>query len=310
MAELGRHLFYDQRLSINGKVACSTCHQQALAFTDGRARAIGATGQAHSRSAMSLVNIADAPSLTWSHPTLHSLEQQSLIPLLGTEPLEMGLRGQEERVLAELSKDPVYRRRFLAARLTITLPAITKALAAFERKIVSYRSPYDRFQLLGEDGAISDAAKRGEALYFSEDGRADCFRCHGGLYPTKTRRKASFQNTGVSKEGGDPGLFKHSGKSEDWGKFKAPSLRNIAVTAPYMHDGSLATLEDVLDHYANHGRSTQDGQTPPNLDPRMKTIFITPQHRRDLIAFLQSLTDAEVLQDPLFSNPWRTNNGN
>lgn len=169
--ELGRHLFYDRRLSVNGKQSCASCHRQELAFTDGRARAVGTTGEQHPRSSMSLVNIGYAPALTWADPKLDSLERQALIPMLGTDPVELGLRGQEERVLGELERDPVYQRLFGAAfpgeEKPYRLENVTKALAAFQRTIISTRSPYDRYRYGGEEGAISAAAKRGELVFFS-----------------------------------------------------------------------------------------------------------------------------------------------
>jgi len=180
--ELGRHLFYDRRMSINGKQSCASCHRQELAFTDGRARAEGATGQTHPRSSMSLVNVAYAPALTWANPVLDSLEEQALVPMLGDNPVELGLNGREQAFLDVVKRDPVYQRLFPAAfpdENRFTLQNITRAVAAFERSIVSMRSPYDRYRWAGELRAISDAAKRGEILFFSSE-RAACFRCHGG----------------------------------------------------------------------------------------------------------------------------------
>lgn len=157
--ELGRHLFYDTRLSVNGKQSCASCHRQELAFTDGRARAAGTTGELHPRSSMSLVNVAYAPALTWADPKLHSLEQQALIPLFGIEPVELGLRGQEERVLRDLQRDPIYQRLFAAAFPGVDNPFLlenlTKALAAFERTIISTRFPYDRYRYGGDESAFT-----------------------------------------------------------------------------------------------------------------------------------------------------------
>src|SRR5215469_2460499 len=145
-AELGRYLFYDKRMSVNGKESCGSCHRQELAFTDGRARAEGTTGQSHPRSAMSLVNVAYAPTLTWANPTLDSLEQQALIPMLGEDPVELGLKGHEAEFLNAIEHDPIYRdlfpRAFPGGGEIYTLQNVTKAIAAFERSIVSVRSPY------------------------------------------------------------------------------------------------------------------------------------------------------------------------
>jgi cytochrome c peroxidase len=167
--ELGRYLFYDKRMSVNGKESCGSCHQQELAFTDGRARARGTTGQIHPRSSMSLVNVAYAPLLTWANPALDSLEEQALIPMLGEEPVELGLKGHEQEFLNTLRRDRIYQRLFPPAFPetgdVYRLQNVTKAIAAFERTIISTRSPYDRYRWGGDSSAISDSAKRGEVLF-------------------------------------------------------------------------------------------------------------------------------------------------
>ena len=161
---LGRYLFYDQRLSVNGEQSCASCHRQELAFTDGRATAIGATGQPHSRSAMSLVNVAYSSVLTWSDPNMRSLEKQALVPMLSDHPEELGLRGREDSVLAVFRADPIYEGLFPeafpeVARDPVTLVNVAKAVAAFERTIISARSPWDRFHYSGDAGAIEDAVE-------------------------------------------------------------------------------------------------------------------------------------------------------
>ena len=293
---LGRYLFYDKRLSVNGSQSCATCHRQELAFTDGRATAIGSTGQAHSRSAMSLVNVAYLAVLTWSDPQLRSLERQALVPMLSEHPVELGLLGREATVLRDFRADPVYRaafpQAFPEAADPFTIPNVAKALATFERTILSARSPYDRYYFGRDPNAISDSAKRGEGLFFS-DVVAGCFRCHAGFnfsdatqYQGSANQPVEFHNTAV-----------HSAGSA---KFRTPSVRNAALTGPYMHDGSMATLDQVLDHYAAGGR----GHVNPDKDKRMTGIALTAQNRKDLLEFLRSLTDQEVIRDPRFSNPW------
>jgi cytochrome c peroxidase len=313
--ELGRHLFYDRRLSVNGKESCATCHRQELAFTDGRARARGTTGQVHPRSSMSLVNVAYAPVLTWANPALDSLEEQALEPMLGVEPVELGLRGHEREFLNNLKRDPEYRRLFPQAFPekgdAYTLRNVARALAAFERTIISMRSPYDRYRWGGDLSAISDSAKRGE-LIFSSSERGGCFQCHGGWNFTSIRYegrrereggddlRGRFFNTGVSSyPAPNRGIYEHTRRSEDIGKFRAPTLRNVAVTAPYMHDGSLATLEDVVDHYAAGGKYDH-----PNKSRTLRAFRLTDGERRDLVEFLRSLTDDNLLRDPRWSNPW------
>src|SRR5712692_732735 len=326
-ARLGRYLFYDKRLSVNGTQSCATCHRQELAFSDGHARSVGATGQTHSRSAMSLVNVAYSAVLTWSDPNLRSLEKQALIPMFSEHPVELGLRGREEAVLADLRSDPVYRalfpKAFAEAKDPFTITNVANALAAFERTILSARSPYDRYYYGGDRTAIPDSAKRGEVLFFT-DSLARCFRCHGGFnfsdateYEESANVSVEFHNTGLYNLPGrfsypspNLGIYEHTKKPPDVGKFKAPTLRNVALTAPYMHDGSIATLEEVLDHYAAGGRTISSdpyagrGHDNPHKDARITGIALTAQNRQDLLAFLRSLTDTEVIHDPRFSNPW------
>jgi cytochrome c peroxidase len=322
--DLGRYLFYDKRISVNGKESCASCHRQELAFTDGRARAEGATAQLHPRSSMSLVNVAYVPLLTWANPTLDSLEEQALTPMLGEEPIELGLKGHEQEFLNAVRRDPIYQRLFPQAfpkpdgdtGEVYTLENVTKAIAAFERTIISMRSPYDRYRWGGDASAISDAAKRGE-LIFSSSERGGCFQCHGGWNFSTIRYEGSkspqasqsggeddprggFFNTGVSTYlAPNRGLFERTQRPEDVGKFRAPTLRNIALTAPYMHDGSLATLEDVLDHYAAGGKLDH-----PNKSRVLRPFKLTENDKRDLIEFLKSLTDDELLRDPRWSDPW------
>jgi cytochrome c peroxidase len=276
--ELGRHLFYDQRLSVNGKASCATCHRQELAFTDARAQAQGATGELHPRSSMSLVNLAYAKAFNWNDPSVLSLEKQALKPMLSTKPVELGLNQIE--FLKLIAKDSTYqalfKRSFPADSNPYTLGNVTRAIAAFERTIVSRNSPWDRFHLGGDESAINESAKRGEILFFL-DGGPSCFRCHSGL----NFSDSDYHNNGL----GAPG------------KFKTPTLRNVAVTAPYMHDGRLATLEDVVDHYASGGKEGHD--------EIMRGFVLSPQNRVDLVEFLKSLTDEELLHNPNFANPWR-----
>jgi cytochrome c peroxidase len=344
-ALLGRYLFYDKRMSVNGAQSCASCHRQELAFTDGRATARGATGQDHPRSAMSLVNVAYAGAFTWSNPNLHSLEEQALIPMLSEHPVELGLRGRVTSFLSQLRADAVYRalfhKAFPEASEPFSLDNAAKALAVFERTIISARSPYDRYHFGGDGGAITDSAQRGEAIFFG-DVVAGCFRCHGGfnfsdatvyagrgnatvyesrgnatVYEGRGNATIEFHNTALYNMPGtfsypwpNLGIYGQTRKRVDVGKFKTPSLRNVALTAPYMHDGSVATLEEVLDHYAAGGRTISAGpyagrgHDNPNRDARMTGIALTQQNRQDLLAFLRSLTDAELTCDPRFSNPW------
>jgi len=323
--ELGRWLFHDRRLSVNGSQSCASCHLQALAFTDGRARAIGATGELHPRGSMSLVNVAFASRLTWANHLLDRLEDQALTPLFGEVPVEMGMAGKDADLVAILRTDARYRELFPAAFREDTDPYsilnTVRALASFVRSIVSFDSPYDRY-LAGDTQALSPSAVRGMGLFFSE--RLECFHCHGGFNFTDSSTHVSavvesvgFHNNGlynIDNSGRYPedntGLFDLTGIHHDMGRFRAPTLRNIALTAPYMHDGSLATLDDVIDHYQRGGRNVDsgpyrgDGRRNPYKSVFVREFELSDEERRDLTAFLEALTDESVLDNPAFSDPF------
>jgi cytochrome c peroxidase len=325
---LGRYLFYDVRLSVNGTQSCASCHAQARAFTDGRAQSVGSTGALHPRSSMSLANVAYAPALTWADSSLSSLEQQARGPAFGTTPIELGLAGHETRVLAALRADTLYQRlvplAFPTSASAWTFDHVFKAIAAFERTLISVRSPYDRYRFGGERDALSESAKRGERFFFSgQHGR--CFQCHGSWnlsgalrVATDTSAVPAFFNTGLYNTAArysypepNTGIHQHSGLATDVGRFRAPTLRNIAVTAPYMHDGSVATLSEVLDHYAAGGRvittglNRGDGRANPNRSRNVSGFAMSAQDKVDMLAFLESLTDSTFLRDTTLSNPWR-----
>ncbi|MCH9695563.1 MAG: di-heme enzyme [Gammaproteobacteria bacterium] len=322
--QLGRMLFYDTRLSGNETMSCATCHIQALAFTDGKPRSLGSTGATHPRGSMSLVNTAYASRLTWANPLLDKLEDQALTPLFGDNPVEMGLGGHEQRAAELLRSESSYSQLVGKAFPNDADPHsiinAVRAIAAFVRSIVSYDSAYDRY-LSGDTTAMTSAAVRGMDLFFSE--RLECFHCHGGFNFTDSTTHANsrvdtigFHNTGlynVDENGAYPeantGLYDMTGEPRDMGRFKAPTLRNIAVTAPYMHDGSLATLDAVIAHYQRGGRLIEaggdagDGRLSPFKSEFVGGFELTVSEKADLIAFLQSLTDQTVLTDSRWSDP-------
>jgi cytochrome c peroxidase len=328
--ELGRHLFYEKRLSVTGKFSCASCHKQDRAFTDGKPVAVGATREAHPRNAMSLTNIAYSSVFTWANPLMTSLETQMLVPLFGEHPAEMGMVGKEAQILYFLRQDLTYRQLFQAAfgkqdhrTSPITIRHLTQAIASFERSLTSFNSPYDRYRYGGDKTAISSAAKRGERLFNSE--RMECFHCHGGFNfsdSLKHERLAfteiSFHNTGLynlNAQGKYPpnntGVHEITQNPADMGRFKAPTLRNIALTAPYMHDGSISTLEDVIEHYRVGGRTVKTGDYAgigsqnPHKSQFISGFVITKSEKQDLLAFLQSLTDETFIKDPTLSDPFQ-----
>jgi cytochrome c peroxidase len=323
---LGRRLFYDTRLSVNGTTACATCHRQQLAFTDGRARAVGATGEPHPRGAMTLVNTAYASRLTWANHLLDRLEVQALTPMFGDDPIEMGMAGRESQIEELIRSDAYYHEAFPAAfpadDNSFSILNTVRALAAFVRSIVSFDSRYDRY-LRGDENALNASEIRGMELFFSE--KLECFHCHGGFNFTDSSTHANaviesvgYHNTGLYNVGDtgayppdNTGLHDLTGERRDMGRFKAPSLRNIARTAPYMHDGSMQTLAEVVDHYARGGRTIAagpyagDGSRNPYKSEFVRGFEVTDQEKADLVAFLAALTDDSVLQDARYADPCR-----
>lgn len=324
--ELGRHLFYDKRLSRDGSMACATCHEQHRAFTDARKVGLAFDGTHGKRNPMGLANIGYLPVLTWANPNLKLLERQALVPLFGDNPVEMGMAGLERELFERLAGEPIYPPLFRAAfpELSgeISLATLTRAIAAFQRSLISANSPYDRYKYGKDETAISAKAKRGEELFFSH--RLECYHCHAGFNFTDNMRHArsafaevGFHNNGlynIAGKGlyppGGEGLGEFTGNAEDTGRFRTPSLRNVAVTAPYMHDGSVVTLDDVLDHYSTGGRTIRSGphkgvgRNNPYRDPLVVGARLTKRERAELKAFLESLTDTDFLTNPRFANPW------
>lgn len=326
--ELGRLLFYDRRLSINEAGSCASCHEQRKAFTDGRARAIGPTGELHPRSAMSLANAVYNSRQNWANPILRSLEQQHIAVLFSTDPVEMGWKDNEDIILRRLAEDPEYPALFAAAfpedAEPIARMTVVKAIASFSATLISGRAPYDR-------GEMSPAAERGAELFNSE--RLECFHCHGAFNFAQSVQgehtrvdTTEFKNTGLynipgptdglplttgNYPTGNQGLYEFSGRRFDMGRFRAPTLRNIALTAPYMHDGSIATLSDVItEHYGRAGRTITDGPHAgvgtdnPYKDPLLQGFTLEPNELADLLAFFDALTDWDFICNPDFADPF------
>jgi cytochrome c peroxidase len=325
--ELGHYLFYETKLSGNQTFSCGSCHMQRLAFADPRITAVGSTGMHHPRRTPTLTNIGYDTVLTWANPVQRKLENQMLVPMFGERPIELGLSGKEKLLIARLERDSRYPAMFHAAfpsdTKPVTLGNVTKAIASFERTFISYNSPYDRYRYADDTRAITTSAKRGEKLFFSE--RLDCFHCHGGINfsdssaDTRTRLVLhSFHNTGLYNIAGtgayplgNQGVYEVTHRPEDIGSFKAPTLRNVAVRAPYMHDGSVKDLDAVLDHYAAGGRTIANGpyagigRLNKHKDVVIHGFTLTKAERADLIAFLKSLTDDSFLNNPNLGDPFR-----
>lgn len=326
--QLGRFLFYDKQLSGNGQQSCASCHQQAFAFSEPKVSSVGSTGKVHRRNALALVNIAYNKTLTWAHDGLTDIEHQLLIPMFGEQPVELGITGHEPLVLQALAREP-YPKLFKAAfgEEQVDFQRVTQALASFVRSLISLQAPFDRYAYQGDDSALSPQQIKGMDLFFSE--RLECHHCHGGFNFTQSTShekqpldRRPFHNTGlyfskrqqVAGEGypdQDRGLAEVTLNPADDGRFRAPTLRNIALTAPYMHDGSIATLPEVLQLYLDGGRNiTQgpaagDGRRHPQKSAFVKGIDLTPEEQAAVLAFLHSLTDPAFIQNSDFSDPWR-----
>lgn len=290
LVELGAALFVEPALSGNGTQSCASCHQAARAFTDGRPTALGSTGEANVLNTPSVVNAGELPALGWASPARTSLEAQIALPLFGAHPVEMGATGHEGEILRRLETDARYPALFRAAFPGDAKPLrwqrVIDALAAYVRSLRS-SGPYDRF-LAGDNAALSDEARRGAALFVE----LGCSACHSGPLLTN----GSYHNLGLygftvveDVPPSQEGLYGVTGQAADMGRWRVPSLRNVALTAPYFHDGSAATLEDVLDVYEQGGRGT--GQRSPLKSEALVPITMSREDRAALIAFLRALTD-------------------
>jgi cytochrome c peroxidase len=299
--ELGRHLFYEKKLSRDNSQSCGSCHNQKLAFTDnGRKFSIGITGAIGRRNSMPLFNLFyHKQGLFWDGRSL-TLHEQALEPII--DPTEMN--ETLDNVVKKLSEESLYRELFMKAfgSEEVTAEKIGLALEQFMFSIKSTDSKWDRVQR-GED-EFNLLEMQGEALFNAElspvpgFAAGDCFHCHGG--PDFSNHR--FFNNGLDTVWTDIGRYEVTGDQSDIGKFKSPSLRNVELTAPYMHDGRFATLEEVLEHYDEHVKAA------PNLDPNLFAsigkLNLGEEERTAIIAFLKTLTDTVFINNPKYSNPF------
>lgn len=279
---LGRRLFFEPALSEANDVACATCHHPDFGFSDGLPRSIGSAGEPVQRNAPALWNVGYVQDLHWDG-RIESLESQIIHPL--TSALEMDVHNTDE-MIAELLSYPEYTALFAAAfpGEAIGMTHVENALAAFERTLISDDSPFDRF-VAGDATALTESEQRGLDLFRSE--RAHCIECHTPPLFTD----GSFRVVGVDSEDRGRAAVLFNGVE---GSFRVPTLRNVALSAPYMHNGSLATLEDVLDFYADGGGRVRGVET---MDVLIQGFELSAQERADLIAFLHALTDESRLPD-------------
>jgi len=273
---LGARLFVDARLSVTGRHSCASCHDPARAFTDGRARSRGATGDPLPLNAPTLINVAYNASLGWHDAGITTLERQMRGPLFNEHPPELGLAGREADVERALSADDALRAAFAAAfpgdAAPVSIDNAIRAIAAYERTLLSAASPFDRYVFSGDHDALTDEQKRGMDIFFS--GRGGCAQCHGGI---------NFAGDWVDREHpAARAVFADTGTGES---VRVPTLRNLPATAPYMHDGRFATLDAVLDHYEKLAAD-------PAADPRLRRAPLTTGERAALREFLGSLADS------------------
>jgi cytochrome c peroxidase len=322
---LGKKLFHDKRFSGDGTVACSTCHEDEKAFTDSpRKTSRGISGQFGTRNAPTVLNAAYFDSFFWDGRAF-SLEDQSQFPFLN--PIEMGL-ASHDAILKIVREDPEYKAAFIKVFGTggssITMEQVKQAIASFERTLVSGDSPFDRWYFGHENEAVSADAKRGFEIFV---GQGRCVSCHtieqdralftdnrfhnigvgiNRIQPDVPRLSAEFQKAKASGASvdktvladpkvSDLGRFAVTTHFDEIGAFKTSTLRNIAVTGPYMHDGSLKTLRDVVKHYNDGGKSAGDPSVNPYLSGGIRPLSLTDQQVSDLVAFLETLTSPQYV---------------
>lgn len=313
---LGRMLFYEPKLSRTNTMSCGSCHQQSKAFTDGLGVARGVDGAANTRGAMSLANILWEPTLNWDGAAV-GLETQARKPIENPVEMHQSLAAGVSKLQQTDLYPPLFRKAF--GSRTITEKNVLQALAQFERTLISANSKYDKY-LRGET-QLSSQEIQGRVLFSNHPeptipvAGADCMHCHneGNRLFTSTDytrgATTTFFNNGLESSPKDAGRFMVTGLESDRGKMRAPTLRNIALTAPYMHDGRFQTLEQVLDHYSDHV-----AKDSPNLDLNLLTatnkrngtqLSLSAIQKQQVIAFLRTLTDSAFIQDKRFSDPFK-----
>lgn len=277
--KLGEMLFFDTMLSRDSSISCGSCHFQENGFADPVALSEGVEGRKGLRNASSLINLAWNETF-FRDGGVRTLELQVLAPIIDVNEMDFTIPGAVER----MNQNPQYVQLARAAYgRNPDAFVLTRAISAYERTLISGNSAWDRYEQFGEESALSESAKRGMDLFFSP--ATNCSNCHSGFNFTNF----DFENNGRYIQGGDSGRMRVSLIEADRGKFIVPTLRNVAVSFPYMHDGSLATLEEVIEHY------NQGGTAQPNLSPFIRPLNLSAQEKADLKAFLESLSDSEFL---------------
>lgn len=280
--QLGKRLFFDKQLSVDNTVSCATCHPPQRAFADENPISIGVDGAVGIRNVPSLANVGYQQAL-FAEGGVPSLELQALAPII--EPHEMNIGFDE--LTERLNSDESYVEQFQQAYGgDADTEYIVKALASFQRTLISGQSRFDQYYYQVMDQALNASEIRGMDLFFSEE--VGCASCHSGFLFTNQE----FENVGLYTEYADEGVARLTNDPTDVGRFKVPSLRNVAITAPYMHDGSFGSLEEVVDHFNAGGVGHQ------NQSEWVKPLGLSEQDREDLVNFMHSLTDESFLMNP------------
>jgi cytochrome c peroxidase len=311
-AILGQYLFFDTRLSLNNTKSCASCHNPNFAFSDGYRTSITSLGENVLHNAPSIINSSYLKKLDWANPNITSLTLQIKRPLYAHQPIELGLDQHFPKLKITFEKDSLYNSLFKKAfpndDSLFTKQQIEDALIAYEKTLTSNESNYDK-------GTLTVQQLNGLKLFSSK--QLNCVVCHPPpnftLATTSNHIDSIYINIGLYNINNnheypkhDAGLSMITNKAVDNGKFKIPSLRNVLLTAPYMHDGSLATISEVIDMYARGGRWNKngDGKLNKNKHPLIKGFTLNEKEKMELISFLSSLTDSTIFKKPQFKNPF------
>ncbi len=316
---LGRYLFFENKLSINNTKSCASCHSVDFAFTDGYRTSVTSLGENVLHNAPSLINAIYLKKYDWANPNATSFETQIKRPLYGNHPIELGLDKHINELQEVFKKDSLYavlfKNAFPDSSKLFTSTQIEIAISAYEKTLISQSSSFDK-------GELTTAAYNGLKLFTSN--RLKCVSCHPPPYftlATLTENMDSiYANIGLYNVDNkneypaiDNGIYSITRQEKDNGKFKIPSLRNVMLTAPYMHDGSIATIDEVIDMYARGGRNVDygnykgDGNLNKNKNKLIAGFGLSAKEKQDLIAFLTSLTDSSIFYKQSFKNPFKKN---
>lgn len=312
-ALIGQYLFFDTRLSKNGMKSCATCHAPEYAFTDGYRRTINIDAELLQHNTPSILNLQNYESLNWASPLIKTAKQQILGPLFKTHPIELGMDINNDSKLKEISVDENYQKLLKAENIkALNWELAIKYLSDYVEQINSRNSRFDKF--LKHKIKLTNDEIAGKNLFYSNE--LNCSSCHGGIDFNQPENNETFANIGLYNIGknneyanNDNGLYETTKNKSDIGKFRIPSLRNVSVTAPYFHDGSINSIEEVINIFSNGGQNISENQYAGNgiLHPnnQIKPFKITEKETKQLVGFLNTLTDTSYLSTSFFVSPFK-----